>query len=157
MSENLGFGDAPKDSPEKVESNLISKEQLMEAGFYQLTSPPPDLQISQMNLDQLKEKLYELDEFEPIVKKYYAQLKEVEDRFSQLTGPGFEFEGDEYFGKGHHWQDHRGLVWVTTKCKGKFVSFSPLSIERTRDLNRGEKQGLSMVKARRFGYTVEGK
>lgn len=122
-----------------------------------LSDPPENNQISQMSLDELKEKLYELDKLEPEIKRYFAQKHELLERFKILTGPGFEFEADESFGTGHHWQTPDGLVWCTVKVKGKYVSFTDIDIERTRDASRGEKKGLSMTKARKFGYTVEGK
>lgn len=114
--------------------------------------------ISQMELDQLKEELYKLDAQEPEIKKFFAKKKAVMDRFQQLVGSGFQWDGDECFGEGIHWQDSKGRVWATVRCDGKYVAFTPFDVIRTRCLEDGESKGeLSMSKARKMGYVVEGK
>jgi len=117
-----------------------------------------DYPVSQMDVVQLKEELYKLDDQEPEIKAYYARKHAVLKRLCELTGSGAEWDEDgEPFGDFIHWQDDKGRVWITVKKEGTFIKFQPFDVERTRDLDRGEKSGLSMTKARKLGYVVEGK
>lgn len=114
--------------------------------------------VSQMDVEQLKQELYKLDEKEPEIKAYYARKYEVLKTLKALTGAGAEWDDDGTpFGDFIHWQDDKGRVWITVKIDGTFIKFQDFGVERTRDLDRGEKKGLSLVKARALGYVVEGK
>ena len=116
-----------------------------------------DYPVSQMDVEQLKEELYKLDERTPEIKAYYARKHEVLKTLKKLVGAGAEWENDEPFGEFIHWQDKKGRVWITNKVEGTFIKFQDFDVERTRDLELGEKKGLSLTKARKLGYVVEGK
>jgi hypothetical protein len=116
----------------------------------------PGLPISQMEIDDLKEALYRIEEQEPEIKAWHAKKAAIMRRFKELVGGGFEWDGDESFGEGIHWQTPDGTVYVTAHVDGKYVSFMDFDVWRTR--KPGETKGdLSMTKARKLGYVVEGK
>jgi hypothetical protein len=114
--------------------------------------------VSQMNIEQLKQELYKLDDREPEIKAYYARKHEVLKTLKSLVGCGAEWDEDGLpFGEFIHWMDDKGRVWITVKKEGTFIKFQDFDVERTRDLSKGEKAGLSLTKARKLGYVVEGK
>lgn len=115
--------------------------------------------VEEMSLEQLKEEVMKMDAFKcDVIKPFYKREKEVLDYLYVLTGEGFDWSNEELDpNDGFHWQDSRGIVWATEKRTGTFVEFRDFGVTRTRDLERGEKQGLSMTKARQLGYVVEGK
>lgn len=117
-----------------------------------------DYPVSQMNVEQLKQELYKLDERDPEIRAYYARKHEVLKTLKRLVGAGAEWDDDgSPFGDFIHWIDEKGRVWITVKKEGTFIKFQDFDVERTRDLDRGEKAGLSLTKARKLGYIVEGK
>lgn len=121
-----------------------------------LTYDNPGMPISQMELDDLKEELYRIEAQEPEIKAWHAKKAEVMRRFKELIGGGYEWDGDESFGEGIHWQTEDGTVWCTAKVFGKYIAFTDFEVIRTR--KPGEIKGdLSMTKARKFGFVVEGK
>jgi hypothetical protein len=118
--------------------------------------------VDTMNLEQLKSEVMRLDNFKcNVVKPFYDREKEVLEALYVQSDfkPGFVWEGDEPINEesGIHWQDENGIVWCTEHRTGTFVEYKPFGVTRTRDLERGETKGLSMTKARKLGYVVEGK
>jgi hypothetical protein len=122
---------------------------------YELFTP-----VEEMNVVQLKDEVMRLDAiYCDVIKPFYERQKATYDMLVSFTGPGFEWEGDTVTDEdaGIHWQDERGLVWATERKTGTFVEFKDFGVTRTRDLDRDEVKGLSMTKARKLGYVVEGK
>lgn len=118
--------------------------------------------VDEMDLEQIKAEVMRLDQFRSdVIKPFYKRESELlEALYFQSGGrPGFEWEGDEVTDEdmGIHWQDERGIVWATERRTGTFIEYKPFGVTRTRDLERGETKGLSMTKARKLGYVVEGK
>jgi hypothetical protein len=118
--------------------------------------------VEEMTLEQLKEEVMKLDAYKcDVIKPFYEREKAVLDSLYLLSGcrPGFEWEGDTPIDEdaGIHWQDDSGKVWATERRTGTFIEYKPFGVTRTRYLERGETKGLSMTKARKLGYVVEGK
>lgn len=118
--------------------------------------------VEEMDLDLLKAEIMRLDSFKcDVIKPFYDREQQVLEAlyFQSEMRPGFEWEGDTAVNEdgGIHWQDDRGIVWATERRTGTFIEYKPFGVTRTRDLDRGETKGLSMTKARKFGYVVEGK
>lgn len=118
--------------------------------------------VEEMDLEQLKTEVMRLDGFKcDVIKPFYDREKEVLEALYFQSGmcPGFEWEGDTPIDEdaGIHWQDERGIVWATERRTGTFIEYKLFGVTRTRDLDRNETKGLSMTKARKLGYVVEGK
>lgn len=116
--------------------------------------------VEEMDMFQLQQEVMKLDKFKcDVIKPFYEREKEVFMYLFMTSGPGFRWDGDEVEDEdsGVHWQDEDGIVWATEQRTGTFIEYKPFGVTRTRNLDRGEKQGLSMTKARKLGYLVEGK
>ena len=117
--------------------------------------------LENMELEDLQKEIEQLDVIKhTVIKPFYERRKAVVDAILVQTGPGIEWDGDEPAEDsfaGHHWQDEKGRVWCTENITGTFVEFNTFGVTRTRDKELGEVKGLSMTKARKLGYVVEGK
>lgn len=116
--------------------------------------------VNEMDIEELKQEAMSLNFiYCDIIKEFFERQDAVLKELKNMTGPGFEFVGDvpRDDKAGIHWQDDDGLVWCTEKRTGTFVEFRDFGVTRTRDKSRDESKGLSMTKARNFGYKVEGK
>lgn len=116
--------------------------------------------IEAMSVEELQAEVMKLDAVNcDVVKPFYKRRADVFNALKAYTGPGFQWEGDTVIdgAAGIHWQDEKGIVWATEQTTGTFVEFRDFTVTRTRDLERDETKGLSMTKARKLGYVVEGK
>lgn len=133
-----------------------------EMGRLALRASELHVPVEDMDFDELKTEVMRMDGFKcDVIKPFYDREKEVLEALYFQSGqrPGFEWEGDTPIDEdaGVHWQDDRGIVWATERRTGTFVEYKPFGVTRTRDLERSEVKGLSMTKARKLGYVVEGK
>lgn len=91
-----------------------------------------------MTKEEAAEKLVELDNRKPEIKKYYEELAEV-----------LEVLGEEA-----HFQSPDGQVFLIEAQTGKFVTFDKLKYIRTKKAE--EKRGeLSKKRAQELGYDIK--
>jgi hypothetical protein len=96
-----------------------------------------------MKLTAKQEKFLELSKQYENLKK---QMKELKPALQDLMAE---------IGIGKHFQDSKtGAVYEITIPKGTYISFDPISYERTR-LEGESKGSLSLKKAEELGYTVK--